>query len=166
MRRASRKRGLCDICDSRASIGIPDEDPVDLPAEHSKKPVLTVFHDSIGGEIRVNDRVVIMIEAVIEADRALAGALACGLPLDRDHRLGLALPPLRVAYSNLAICGLAVLGLSAVTLLIPDTFVPGMFIPHARVVIDIKVTDELDLGTPAPGPHTLDLFRKGRQSNY
>ena len=159
MRRTSCKRGFCDVCDSRASIGVSDEDPVYLPAEKSEEPVLTVFHDSVGGEVRVYHRVVVAIKPIIEADIALPGALAFGLPIDSSLLLGLALPPLRVANRNLTICGFGVLSLDAVAILIPNAFVPGMFIPHARVVIDIKVTDELDLGAPSPGPNTLDFFR-------
>ena len=158
MRCASCKRGLCGVCDSQVSIRVSDEDPVDLPAEKSEKPVLTVFHDGVGGEVRVDHRVIVAIKAVVEADIALAGALAFGLSINPDLLFGLALPPLRVAYRNLTICGFGVLGLDAVTILVPYTLVPGMLIPHARVVIDIKVAYELDLRTPSPCPNTLHLF--------
>ena len=147
-----------DFRDIRASIRVSDKYPVDLLAEKSEKPVLTVFHDGVGGEVRVDHRVIVAIKAVVEADIALARALAFGLPIYPDLLFGLTLPPLRVAYRYLAICGFGVLGLDAVTILVPDTLVPGMFIPHARVVIDIKVADELDLGTSSPGPNTLHLF--------
>ena len=44
---ASREGGLCDIGDCGISVGVTDEDPVDLPAEKSEKPVLAVLHDGI-----------------------------------------------------------------------------------------------------------------------